>query len=310
MAKIAKNLTELIGNTPLLELANFNREKDLQAKIIAKLEQFNPLSSVKDRVGYAMLKIAEEQGLINNKSIIIEPTSGNTGIGLAFAAAAKGYSLIITMPENFSMERRNLLRALGAELILTPEAEGMKGAIAKAEALAREIPNSYMPQQFKNPANPEIHRKTTAEEIWQDTDGLVDIFVCGVGTGGTLTGVGEVLKQRNPNLQIVAVEPWDSQVLSGGDAGAHCLQGIGAGFIPDILNTKIIDQIIAVKEYQAETTMRAVAKAEGLLLGISGGAAVFAATKLAQKLENRGKNIIVLVPDTGERYLSTEIFSK
>lgn len=310
MAKIAKNLTELIGNTPLLELANFNREKDLQAKIIAKLEQFNPLSSVKDRVGYAMLKIAEEQGLINNKSIIIEPTSGNTGIGLAFAAAAKGYSLIITMPENFSMERRNLLRALGAELILTPEAEGMKGAIAKAEALAKEIPNSYMPQQFKNPANPEIHRKTTAEEIWQDTDGLVDIFVCGVGTGGTLTGVGEVLKQRNPNLQIVAVEPWDSQVLSGGDAGAHCLQGIGAGFIPDILNTKIIDQVIAVKEYQAETTMRAVAKAEGLLLGISGGAAVFAATKLAQKLENRGKNIIVLVPDTGERYLSTEIFSK
>lgn len=310
MAKIAKNLTELIGNTPLLELANFNREKDLQAKIIAKLEQFNPLSSVKDRVGYAMLKIAEEQGLINNKSIIIEPTSGNTGIGLAFAAAAKGYSLIITMPENFSMERRNLLRALGAELILTPEAEGMKGAIAKAEALAREIPNSYMPQQFKNPANPEIHRKTTAEEIWQDTDGLVDIFVCGVGTGGTLTGVGEVLKQRNPNLQIVAVEPWDSQVLSGGDAGAHCLQGIGAGFIPEILNTKIIDQVIAVKEYQAETTMRAVAKAEGLLLGISGGAAVFAATKLAQKLENRGKNIIVLVPDTGERYLSTEIFSK
>lgn len=310
MAKIAKNLTELIGNTPLLELANFNREKDLQAKIIAKLEQFNPLSSVKDRVGYAMLKIAEEQGLINNKSIIIEPTSGNTGIGLAFAAAAKGYSLIITMPENFSMERRNLLRALGAELILTPEAEGMKGAIAKAEALAREIPNSYMPQQFKNPANPEIHRKTTAEEIWQDTDGLVDIFVCGVGTGGTLTGVGEVLKQRNPNLQIVAVEPWDSQVLSGGDAGAHCLQGIGAGFIPDILNTKIIDQVIAVKEYQAETTMRAVAKAEGLLLGISGGAAVFAATKLAQKLENRGKNIIVLVPDTGERYLSAEIFSK
>lgn len=310
MAKIAKNLTELIGNTPLLELANFNREKDLQAKIIAKLEQFNPLSSVKDRVGYAMLKIAEEQGLINNKSIIIEPTSGNTGIGLAFAAAAKGYSLIITMPENFSMERRNLLRALGAELILTPEAEGMKGAIAKAEALAREIPNSYMPQQFKNPANPEIHRKTTAEEIWQDTDGLVDIFVCGVGTGGTLTGVGEVLKQRNPNLQIVAVEPWDSQVLSGGDAGAHCLQGIGAGFIPEILNTKIIDQVIAVKEYQAETTMRAVAKAEGLLLGISGGAAVFAATKLAQKLENRGKNIIVLVPDTGERYLSAEIFSK
>ena len=310
MAKIAKNLTELIGNTPLLELANFNREKDLQAKIIAKLEQFNPLSSVKDRVGYAMLKIAEEQGLINNKSIIIEPTSGNTGIGLAFAAEAKGYSLIITMPENFSMERRNLLRALGAELILTPEAEGMKGAIAKAEALAREIPNSYMPQQFKNPANPEIHRKTTAEEIWQDTDGLVDIFVCGVGTGGTLTGVGEVLKQRNPNLQIVAVEPWDSQVLSGGDAGAHCLQGIGAGFIPDILNTKIIDQVIAVKEYQAETTMRAVAKAEGLLLGISGGAAVFAATKLAKKLENRGKNIIVLVPDTGERYLSTEIFSK
>ena len=195
-------------------------------------------------------------------------------------------------------------------MILTPEAEGMKGAIAKAEALAREIPNSYMPQQFKNPANPEIHRKTTAEEIWKDTDGLVDIFVCGVGTGGTLTGVGEVLKQRNPNLQIVAVEPWDSQVLSGGDAGAHCLQGIGAGFIPEILNTKIIDQVIAVKEYQAETTMRAVAKAEGLLLGISGGAAVFAATKLAQKLENRGKNIIVLVPDTGERYLSTEIFSK
>lgn len=310
MAKIAKNLTELIGNTPLLELANFNREKDLQAKIIAKLEQFNPLSSVKDRVGYAMLKIAEEQGLINDKSIIIEPTSGNTGIGLAFAAAAKGYSLIITMPENFSMERRNLLRALGAELILTPEAEGMKGAIAKAEALAREIPNSYMPQQFKNPANPEIHRKTTAEEIWQDTDGLVDIFVCGVGTGGTLTGVGEVLKQRNPNLQIVAVEPWDSPVLSGGEPGAHCLQGIGAGFIPEILNIAIIDQTIAVKEYQAASTMRAVAKAEGLLLGISGGAAVFAATKLAQKLENRGKNIIVLVPDTGERYLSTEIFSK
>lgn len=309
MKKIAKNLTELIGNTPLLELSNYGKSEAVEAVIIAKLEQFNPLSSVKDRVGYAMLKAAEEQGLIDKNSVIIEPTSGNTGIGLAFVAAAKGYRLIITMPENFSEERRKLLRALGAELILTPENEGMQGAIAKAEALAAEISNAYLPQQFKNLANPEIHRQTTAEEIWRDTEGRVDIFVCGVGTGGTLTGVGEVLKKRNPKVEIVAIEPWESQVLAGGSAGAHCLQGIGAGFIPEILNVKVIDRVMSVKDTQAWATIKKVAKTEGLLLGISGGAALYAATCLAKEVANKGKNIVVLIPDTGERYLSMGTFN-
>lgn len=310
MAKIAKNLTELIGNTPLLELRNFSKAQGLQAKVIAKLEYFNPLSSVKDRIGYAMIKDAEERGLINKDSVIIEPTSGNTGVGLAFVAAAKGYRIIITMPESFSVERRTLLKALGAELVLTPGSEGMKGAIKKAEELAAEIPNSYIPQQFKNPANPEIHRKTTAEEIWRDADGQVDIYVGGVGTGGTLTGVGEVLKQRNPNVKIVAVEPFDSPVLSGGKPGPHKIQGIGPGFISDIINLKIIDQIITVKNEDAFKTVRAVAKNEGLLVGISSGAAVFAASELAKLPENKGKNIVVLLPDTGERYLSTPLFEE
>ncbi|MCX7710886.1 MAG: cysteine synthase A, partial [Clostridia bacterium] len=246
MAKVAKNLTDLIGNTPLLELSNYNKSNNLDAKVIAKLEYFNPAGSVKDRIGYAMIKDAEERGVLNKDSIIIEPTSGNTGIGLAFVAAAKGYKLILTMPETMSIERRNLLKALGAELVLTPGPEGMKGAIKKAEELAAETPNSFIPQQFKNPANPEIHRKTTAEEIWRDTDGQVDIFVGGVGTGGTITGVGEVLKQKNPNVKIIAVEPNDSPVLSGGNPGAHKIQGIGAGFVPDILNKGVIDEIFKV----------------------------------------------------------------
>ncbi|MBP2644877.1 MAG: cysteine synthase [Firmicutes bacterium] len=308
MVNVASNLTELIGNTPLLELKNYNASVGAKAKIIAKLEYFNPLSSVKDRIGYAMIKDAEDRGVINKDTVIIEPTSGNTGIGLAFVAAAKGYRLILTMPETFSVERRNLLKALGAELVLTPGATGMKGAIARAEELAAEIPNSYIPQQFKNPANPEIHRKTTAEEIWRDTDGKVDIFVAGVGTGGTITGVGEVLKARKSGVKVVAVEPADSPVLSGGNPGPHKIQGIGAGFVPEVLNVAILDEILPVKTEEAFSTAKALANQEGLLVGISSGAAVFAATQLALRPENKDKTIVVLLPDTGERYLSIPLF--
>ncbi|HWR56792.1 MAG TPA: cysteine synthase A [Negativicutes bacterium] len=308
MGKIAKNLTDLIGNTPLLELANYQRVKGYKAAIIGKLEYFNPLGSVKDRIGYAMIKDAEDRGIINTDTVIIEPTSGNTGIALAFVAAAKGYRLILTMPETMSIERRRLLRILGAELVLTPGAEGMKGAIKKAVELAGDIPNSFVPQQFDNPANPAVHRRTTAEEIWRDTDGNVDIFVAGVGTGGTLTGTGEVLKQYNPGVKIVAVEPKDSPVLSGGNPGPHKIQGIGAGFVPGVLNTDIIDEIIPVANEDAFAASRELARTEGLLLGISCGAAVHAAVQLALRPENAGKRIVVILPDTGERYLSTPLF--
>lgn len=308
MTNIKKSLTELIGNTPLLELVNYNKSANVDATIITKLEYFNPGGSVKDRVGFAMITDAEEKGLLNKDSVIIEPTSGNTGIALAFVAAARGYRIILTMPETMSMERRSLLAALGAELVLTPGSEGMKGAIRKAEELSAEIPNSFVPQQFKNPANPQYHRNTTAEEIWRDTEGKVDIFVAGVGTGGTITGVGEVLKQKNPNIKVVAVEPMDSPVLSGGNPGPHKIQGIGAGFIPDILNMSVIDEIIKVKSEDAFDAARKLAKTEGLLAGISSGAALHAATELAKLPENKGKNIVVLLPDTGERYLSTALF--
>lgn len=308
MSKIAKSLTELIGNTPLLQLENYNKYSGLDATVIAKLEYFNPGGSVKDRIGYAMIKDAEDKGLINKDTVIIEPTSGNTGIALAFVAAAKGYRLILTMPETFSIERRKLLAALGAELVLTPGPDGMPGAIKKAEELTAEIKNSFVPQQFNNPANPEYHRKTTAVEIWNDTDGKVDIFVAGVGTGGTITGVGEVLKQKNPAVKIVAVEPDDSPVLSGGQKGPHKIQGIGAGFVPNVLNLDIVDEIFRVKNDSAFETSRKLAKTEGLLVGISSGAALYAASELAKRPENKGKTIVVLLPDTGERYLSTELF--
>lgn len=310
MSKIAKSLTDLIGNTPLLELSNYNRAQSLKAQLIAKLEYFNPAGSVKDRIGFAMILDGEEKGLIKKGTVIIEPTSGNTGIGLAFVAAARGYRLILTMPDTMSMERRNLLKALGAELVLTPGAEGMKGAIKRSEELAAEIPNAYIPQQFKNPANPEIHRKTTAEEIWRDTDGKVDIFVAGVGTGGTVTGVGEALKSRKPGVQIIAVEPFDSPVLTGGSPGAHKIQGIGAGFVPDIFNPKTVDEIFKVKNEEAFDTARALAATEGLLVGISSGAAVFAAAQAAKRPGNEGKTIVVLLPDTGERYLSTPLWQE
>ena len=310
MSKIAKNITDLIGNTPLLELSNYNAANHLPATIIAKIESFNPLSSVKDRIGYAMIKDAEEKGLINKDTVIIEPTSGNTGVGLAFVAAAKGYKLIITLPDSFSMERRNLLKALGAELVLTPGAEGMPGAINKADEIAASTPNSFVPQQFKNPANPEIHKKTTAEEIWRDTDGDVDIFIAGVGTGGTVSGVGETLKKKKPGVRIIAVEPYDSPVLSGGAKGPHKLQGIGAGFVPDVFNRDVVDEIFKVKNEEAYATSRALARTEGLLVGISSGAAAFAATEIAKRPENAGKKIVVLLPDTGERYLSTGLFEE
>ncbi|WP_028551291.1 cysteine synthase A [Paenibacillus sp. UNC451MF] len=308
MRNIANNLTDLIGNTPLLQLAKFSQTQQLEAALIAKLEYFNPAGSVKDRIGYAMIKDAEERGVLHKDSVIIEPTSGNTGIGLAFAAVALGYKLIITLPESFSIERRKILQALGAELVLTPAAEGMPGAMRKAEELAAEIPHSFIPQQFDNPANPQIHRVTTAEEIWRDTDGEVDIFVSGVGTGGTVTGVGETLKKKKPSVQIVAVEPFDSAVLSGGKRGAHQLQGLGAGFVPSVFNREIVDEIYKVKNEEAFQTTRQLAKTEGLLVGISSGAAAFAAVQLAKRSENKGKNIVVIMPDNGERYLSTPLF--
>lgn len=308
MSKIVKSLTELIGNTPLLELENYNKSHNLKAKIIAKLEYFNPGGSVKDRIGYAMVVDAEQKGIINKDTHIIEPTSGNTGIALAWVSAARGYKLTLTMPETMSVERRNLLKALGANIVLTEGALGMKGAIQKALELAKQEKNSFIPQQFENPANPLIHEKTTAQEILKDTDGNVDIFVAGVGTGGTISGVGKVLKQHNKNAHIVAVEPLSSPVLSGGAAGPHKIQGIGAGFVPKTYNASVIDEIITVTNEDSFKTTKEIASTEGLLVGISSGAALFAATQLAEKPENQGKTIVVLLPDTGERYLSTPVF--
>ncbi len=307
--KIAKKITELIGNTPMLEFNNFTSSENLQTGIIGKLEYFNPLGSAKDRVGYAMLKDAEEKGLLTADTVIIEPTSGNTGIGLAFTAASCGYKLILTMPETMSQERIKLLKALGAEIVLTPGNTGMKGAIDKANELAHEYPKAFIPQQFTNKANPAAHKASTGKEIWRDTAGKIDIFVATVGTGGTITGVGEYLKSQNPQIQIVAVEPYNSAVLSGEEPGPHNLQGIGAGFIPEVLNVDIIDEIIKVRDEEAYSTCRKLAKKEGLLVGISSGAAVFAASVLAKKAENKNKMIVALLPDTGERYLSTELFS-
>ena len=308
MAKIYEDITKTIGNTPLVKLNNIT--KGLNATVVAKMESFNPMASVKDRIGIAMIEAAENAGLIKKETIIIEPTSGNTGISLAFVAAARGYKLILTMPDTMSIERRELLKAFGAEIVLTSGSEGMKGAINKAEELLKNTPNAFMPQQFKNPANPEIHRKTTAEEVWSDTDGKVDIFVGGVGTGGTITGVGEVIKERKPSLKIVAVEPADSPVLSGGKPGPHKIQGIGAGFVPDILNMKVVDEIITVKNEQAFALARQLAREEGILVGISSGAAAYAALQVAARPENNGKLIVVVFPDTGERYLSTVLFKE
>ncbi|MGN0654980.1 MAG: cysteine synthase A [Oscillospiraceae bacterium] len=308
--KAAQKITDLIGKTPLLKLNNYIEENSLGADIYAKLEYFNPGGSVKDRIAKAMIDDAEAKGILKKGSVIIEPTSGNTGIGLAAVAASKGYRIIITMPETMSIERRNLLKAYGAELVLTEGSKGMKGAIAKADELAAEISGSFIPGQFNNPANPATHRATTGPEIWDDTDGKVDIFVAGVGTGGTLTGIGEYLKSKNPNVKIVAVEPAGSPVLSQGVAGAHKIQGIGAGFVPDTLNTSVYDEIITVENEEAFETGRALARKEGLLVGISSGAAVFAASKLAQRPENKGKVIVALLPDTGDRYLSTPMFSE
>jgi cysteine synthase A len=309
MSKIATKLTDLIGNTPLLELSNYNAKNGVDGQIIAKLEYFNPLGSVKDRIAYAMILDAEERGVITEGATLIEPTSGNTGIGLAFVAASRGYKLILTMPETMSIERRRLVAALGAEVVLTPGADGMKGAIAKAEELAKNTPNSFIPQQFNNPANPKAHIKTTAEEIYRDTDGEVDIFIAGVGTGGTVSGVGTGLKAKNPNVKVIAVEPFDSPVLSGGKPGPHKIQGIGAGFIPQTYNKDVIDEIFPVKNEDAFETSRTVAKVEGLLVGISAGAALYAATQVAKRPENKGKKIVVLLPDTGERYLSTALYN-
>ncbi len=306
--KIYKTLTDLTGKTPLLELSNFEKINNIQAKIIAKLEYFNPAGSVKDRVAKAMLDDAQEKGILKPDSTIIEPTSGNTGIGLASVAASRGYKIILTMPETMSVERRNLLKAYGAEIVLTEGSKGMKGAIAKAQELSKEIKDSFIPSQFTNMVNPKIHKLTTGPEIWEDTDGKVDIFVAGVGTGGTISGVGEYLKSKNPDIKIVAVEPKDSPVLSKGVSGGHKIQGIGAGFIPDTLNTKIYDEIITVRNEDAFETGRTLAQKEGLLVGISSGAAAFAALELAKREENKNKLIVALLPDTGERYLSTEMF--
>ncbi|HRX20610.1 MAG TPA: cysteine synthase A [Syntrophomonadaceae bacterium] len=305
-----KSITELIGRTPILELVNLEKKYNLSATIFAKLEFFNPAGSVKDRIAKAMLDDAEARGLLQPGAVIIEPTSGNTGIGLASIAAARGYRIILTMPETMSMERRNLLKAYGAELVLTEGAEGMKGAIAKAEELAAEIPDSFIPSQFTNSANPAIHRSTTGPEIWEDTDGKVDIFVAGVGTGGTLTGVGEYLKSQNPNIKVIAVEPAGSPVLSKGTPGTHKIQGIGAGFVPDTLNTAIYDEIITVENEDAFAIGKAIAQTEGVLVGISSGAAAWAALELAKRPENKGKIIVALLPDTGERYLSTPMFAE
>lgn len=310
MAQIYRSVSELIGNTPIIELAQFNKKNNINAKILAKLEYFNPAGSVKDRVAKSMLDDAEKRGLIKEGAVIIEPTSGNTGIGLASVGASRGYRVILTMPETMSVERRNLIKAYGAEIVLTEGAQGMKGAVAKSIELAKTIPNSFIPSQFENPANPAIHKKTTGPEIWNDTNGKIDYFVSGIGTGGTITGVGEYLKEKNPDIKIIAVEPYDSPLLSKGVAGSHKIQGIGANFVPDILNKSIYDEIIPVKNEDAFVTGREIAKAEGLLIGISSGAALWAGVQIAKREENKGKTIVVLLPDTGERYLSTPLFSE
>ncbi|MDR1942168.1 MAG: cysteine synthase A [Endomicrobium sp.] len=310
MAKVYEKLTDLIGKTPLLRLGNYEKRNDVKAELIGKLEYFNPAGSVKDRIAKAMIDDAEEKGLLKKDSVIIEPTSGNTGIGLASVAASRGYKIILTMPETMSIERRNLLKAYGAELVLTEGAKGMKGAIAKADELAKSTPGSFIPGQFVNPANPAVHKATTGPEIWEDTDGKVDFLISGIGTGGTISGAGEYLKSKNPSIKIIAVEPADSPVLSKGTPGPHKIQGIGAGFVPDTLNTKIYDEIIPVSNDDAFKTGKAVAKDEGLLVGISSGAALYAATLIAKRPENEGKKIVIILPDTGERYLSTPLFAE
>ena len=310
MSKIYNGALELVGNTPLVEVKNIEEELGLEARVLVKLEYFNPAGSVKDRIAKAMIEDAEEKGLLKEGSVIIEPTSGNTGIGLASIAAVKGYRIILTMPETMSVERRNILKAYGAEIVLTEGAKGMKGAIEKAEELAKEIPGSYIPGQFVNPANPEVHRKTTGPEIWKDTDGEVDLFIAGVGTGGTLTGVGEYLKSQNPDVKIVALEPASSPVLSTGKGGPHKIQGIGAGFVPDVLNTTVYDEIFTVENDDAFATGKLLAKKEGILVGISSGAALYGAIELAKRSENKGKTIVALLPDTGDRYYSTPLFTE